>query len=220
MKGENIRVLIVDDHQLMIEGLKALLQDEENISFVAGATSHQETMAVLEQQNIDVILMDINMPETSGIEITKKVKECYPDIKIVALTMHDDISVISKMIRAGASGYVMKKTNMHEVIDAVRTVHRSGKYLSAGAQNIIMDNLMSPEELMDDKSNAKPLLSSREMDVLKLIATELSNEQIGEKLFISERTVEVHRRNIFIKTGTKSVVGLMKFAIQKGLISI
>ncbi|MDP9956204.1 response regulator [Epilithonimonas hungarica] len=219
MLSEKIRVLIVDDHQLMIEGLRSLLEDEDSISFVAGATSMQEAMTFLENNKIDVILMDVNMPDSSGIEITKKVKALFPQIKVVALTMHDDISIISKMIKAGASGYVMKRTNMHEVVDALKIVYKDGRYLSPSAQNIIMDNLMSPDEFMDHKEETKPLLSARELEVLKLIAKEYSNEQIGEKLFISERTVEAHRRNIFIKTKTKSIVGLIKYAINEGLVS-
>jgi len=220
MSKEQIRVLIVDDHQLMIEGLKSLLEDEEEIAFVSGTNSMKETLAFLEKNTIDVILMDVNMPHASGIEATKKVKELYPDIKIIALTMHDDISVITKMIKAGASGYVLKRTNMNEVIEALKIVHHNGKYLSKNTQNIIMDNLMSPDDLMDSKEKNKPVLSARELEVLKLIAKEYSNEKIGEKLFISERTVEAHRRNIFIKTKTKSIVGLMKYAIKEGLISI
>jgi len=219
MSSDKIRVLIVDDHQLMIEGLKSLLEDEESISFVAGTTSMQETLDFLKGNQIDVILMDINMPDFSGVEITKKVKELFPSVKIIALTMHDDIAVISQMIKAGASGYVLKRTNMHEVVEALKTVHRNGKYLSESAQKIIMDNLLSPDEIMMEKEDVKPILSSRELEVLKLIAKEFSNEKIGEKLFISERTVEAHRRNIFIKTKTKSIVGLMKYAIQEGLIS-
>jgi len=219
MSSDKIRVLIVDDHQLMIEGLKSLLEDEESISFVAGTTSMQETLDFLKGNQIDVILMDINMPDFSGVEITKKVKELFPSVKIIALTMHDDIAVISQMIKAGASGYVLKRTNMHEVVEALKTVHRNGKYLSESAQKIIMDNLLSPDEMMMEKEDVKPILSSRELEVLKLIAKEFSNEKIGEKLFISERTVEAHRRNIFIKTKTKSIVGLMKYAIQEGLIS-
>jgi DNA-binding NarL/FixJ family response regulator len=217
MVTEKISVLVVDDHQLMIEGLKSLLEVEENIGSVSGANNFQETMEFLQNNPVDVVLMDINMPEVSGIETTQKIKEMHPSTKVIALTMHDDISIITKMIKAGASGYVLKKTNMTEVIDALKIVHKGGKYLSMTTQNIIMDNLMSPDELMEAKEN-KPVLSSREMEVLKLIAKEYSNEQIGNELFISERTVEAHRRNIFIKTKTKSIVGLMKYAIQEGLI--
>lgn len=220
MSQEKIKVLIVDDHQLMIEGLRSLLVDEEDIESVAGANSLEETMKFLEENPVDVVLMDIHMPEVSGIEITKQIKKKYPDTQVIALTMHDDISIITRMIKAGASGYVLKKTNMYEVIDALKTVHQGGKYLSMSTQNIIMDNLMSPDELMENKEENKPVLSARELEVLKLIAKEYSNEKIGEELFISERTVEAHRRNIFIKTKTKSIVGLMKYAIQEGLIPI
>lgn len=220
MPKDEIRVLIVDDHELMIEGLKSLLEDEEDVAFVEGATSLDETLEFLETNEIDVILMDVNMPKTSGIEATAKIKELYPQIKVIALTMHDDISVITKMIKAGASGYVLKRTNMNEVVEALKTVYNNGKYLSMSTQNIIMDNLMSPADLMNAEDDKKPVLSARELEVLKLIAKEYNNEQIGEKLFISERTVEAHRRNIFMKTKTKSIVGLMKYAIAEGLISI
>lgn len=220
MKKEPIKVMVVDDHQLMIQGLKSLLEDEEDIAFVSGANSMAETLLFLENNPIDVILMDINMPDGSGIEATEKIKEKYPDIKIVALTMHDDISIITRMIKAGASGYILKKTNMNEVIEAIRIVFNNGKYLSINTQHIIMDNLSSPVELSGQKEDNKPSLSSREIEVLNLVAKEYTNEQIAEKLFISERTVEAHRRNIFIKTKTKTLVGLIKYAINKGLIEI
>lgn len=218
MSEKPIRVLIVDDHQLMIEGLKSLLEGEEDIAFVAGANSMAETLAFLEKNIIDVVLMDINMQDGSGIEATEKIRAFYPSVKIIALTMHDDISVITKMIKAGASGYVLKRTNMNEVTEALRIVHKNGKYLSINTQNIIMENLGSATEQTDPEEYPRPSLSSREIEVLNLVAREYSNEQIAEKLFISERTVEAHRRNIFIKTKTKSIVGLMKYAIRKGLI--
>lgn len=218
--NEHINVLIVDDHQLMIEGLKSLLEDEEGIGDVAGAGSLEDALRILKNTQIDVILMDVHMPEVSGIEATKKIKETYPDVKVIALTMHDDISIITKMVKAGASGYVLKRTQMNEVVEAINIVYNNGKYLSVNTQNIVMDNLMSPTDLMDSKEKSKPVLSGREMEVLHLIAKEYSNEQIGEKLFISERTVEAHRRNIFIKTKTKSIVGLIKYAIKEGLVSV
>ena len=134
--------------------------------------------------------------------------------------MHDDISVITRMIKAGASGYILKRTNMNEVIEALRIVHNNGKYLSMNTQHIVIDNLGTPANLLDPKEESKPILSPREIEVLKLVSKEYNNEQIAEKLFISERTVEAHRRNIFIKTKTKSIVGLIKYAINKGLIEI
>ncbi len=220
MTVDNIRVLIVDDHQLMIEGLKVLLEDEESISKVYGANSSDMAFELLEKYEIDVVLMDVNMPKVTGIEATELIKEKFPNIKIVALTMHDDISIITKMIKAGASGYLLKRTQMNEVLEAIKTVYHNKKYLSNNTQKIIMDNLMSAADLLKDEKDEKPILSARELEVLKLIAQEFTNEEIGEKLFISERTVEAHRRNIFIKTKTKSIVGLMKYAIINGLITV
>lgn len=217
---EPMKVLVVDDHQLMIEGLKSLLEVEEDIASVAGANSMTEALDFLKSNTIDVILMDINMPGNSGIEATEEIKKLYPSIKVIALTMHDDISIITKMVKAGASGYILKRTNMNEVIDALRIVNSNGRYLSNNAQQIIMDNIGTSTNVADEKEEIKPSLSSREIEVLTLIAKEYNNEQIAEKLFISERTVEAHRRNIFIKTKTKSIVGLIKYAISKGLINI
>lgn len=216
--SEQIRVLIVDDHQLMIDGLKSLLEYEDDIAFIGGANSMAETLSFLEHNTTDVILMDINMPGGSGIEATEKIKALYPSVKIIALTMHDDISIITRMVKAGASGFVLKRTNMNEVVEAIRIVHANGKYLSHDTQHIIMNNLGLPQELTDLPEEGKPTLSARETEVLTLVAKEYNNEQIAEKLFISERTVEAHRRNIFIKTKTKTIVGLIKYAINRGLI--
>lgn len=204
----------------MIEGLKVLLEDEESISKVYGANSSDMAFELLEKYEIDVVLMDVNMPKVTGIETTELMKEKFPNIKVVALTMHDDISIITKMIKAGASGYLLKRTQMNEVLEAIKTVYHNKKYLSNNTQKIIMDNLMSADDLLKDEKDEKPILSARELEVLKLIAQEFTNEEIGEKLFISERTVEAHRRNIFIKTKTKSIVGLMKYAIINGLITV
>ena len=221
MIKEPIKVLIVDDHQLMIEGMKSLLEYENDIAFVAGSCSAQEAMDFLENNSVDVVLMDINMPGGSGIDATAEIKKQYPDIHVVALTMHDDISVITRMIEAGASGYILKRTKMHEVAEAIRTVCNNGRYLSNYTQQIIMENMSSNAEgKTEHREDNNLVLSNREKEVLLLITKEFSNEQIAKELFISERTVEAHRRNIFIKTQTKSVVGLMKYAINKGLIDI
>lgn len=215
-----IQVLIIDDHQLMIEGLKPLLEDEEDIGQVSGANSMEEALQFLDSNQIEVILMDVNMPDISGIEATKQIKAQYPNIKIIALTMHEDIAIITKMIKAGASGYILKRTNMVEVVEAIKIVRNNGRYISKNIQNILMDNMMSPTEELFNEEAPKPVLSEREREVLDLLAKEFKNDEIAEKLFISERTVEAHRRNIFIKTKTKSVIGLMKYAIKNDLIKI
>lgn len=211
-------MLVVDDHQLMIEGLKSLLEYENDIIFTGGANSMAAMLTLLESTPVDVILMDINMPDGSGIEATARVRKLYPAVKVVALTMHDDISIITRMVQAGAAGFVLKRTHMNEVVEAIRTVHNNGRYLSVNTQQIIMDNLGTSVDATPLREEDRAPLSPRELEVLNLVARELSNEQIAEKLFISERTVEAHRRNIFIKTKTKSIVGLMKYAMTHGLI--
>lgn len=218
MTKEPIKVLVVDDHQLISEGLKSLFEDEKDISFEGGANSMKEALDFVSEHHIDVALMDVNMPEGSGVEATAAIKKIKPGVKVLALTMHNDISVITRMIEAGASGYILKRTKMNEVIEAIRVVHNNEKYLGRDAQRVIMDNLSTPPDSLEPKEEKKAVLSAREKEILNLIAKEYSNEQIAEKLFISERTVEAHRRNIFVKTKTKSIVGLMKYAIQEGLI--
>lgn len=218
MPNEPIKVLVVDDHQLIIEGLKSLLEYERDILFCAGANSVREAMDYLSEHAIDVVLMDVNMPGESGIEAAGKIKVQYPHIKTLALTMHDDISIITRMIEAGAAGYILKRTNMNEVIDAIRIVHEKGRYLGMDAQRIIMDNMGVSYDQSEPSTNKKLLLTARELEVLTLITKEYSNEAIANKLFISQRTVEAHRRNIFYKTKTKTIVGLIKLAILKGLI--
>lgn len=217
MQKEPIKVLIVDDHQLIIDGLKSLLQDEADVVFAGGANSMDETMAFVAGHHVDIALMDINMAGGSGIETTRKLKESYPYIKILALTMHEDISMITQMIEAGASGYILKRTNMNEVLEAIRVVAGDGKYLGRDVQSILMENLSSkePAQILH---NTPATLSTREKEILNLIAKEMNNEEIATKLFISERTVETHRRNIFTKTKTKTIVGLIKYAIKNGMV--
>lgn len=214
---KTINVLVVDDHQLIIDGLKSLLQDESDIIFAGGVNSMKQAIDFVRDNTIDVVLADISMPEGSGIETTRSLKEIQPDIQVLALTMHEDINMIRKMVEAGASGYILKRTNMNEVLEAIRVVAKGGKYLGRDVQEILLDNMGRPDR--PTEQTVSPLrLTQREIEILNLIAKELRNDEIAEKLFISERTVETHRRNIFVKTETKSIVGLIKYAIANGLI--
>lgn len=217
MKEKSINLMVVDDHQLIINGLNALVEVENDICFCGGANNWKEARKLLEKHQIDVALVDINMPDMSGIEMTMRIKEEYPDIQVLALTMHEDFAMIQKMVTAGASGYILKRTNLEEVVDAIRTVFKKGKYLGRDVQDILMDGIKVPEDGKPESQEVS--LSKREHEVLTLMAQEYSNEEIAERLFISERTVESHRRNIFIKTQTKSVIGLVKYAIKNNLIS-
>ncbi len=219
MYATPIRVMIIDDHQLIIDGLSSILQDEEDILFVGGANSMEQALELLENQEVDVALADINMPGKSGIEVTRKLKELYPEIQVLALTMHEDISMITRMVEAGASGYILKRTNMNEVLEAIRVVADKGKYLGRDVQALMMENLNSTDHMKVSSGNTPATLTNREKEILNLVAKEYNNSEIAEKLFISERTVETHRRNIFTKTKTKTIVGLIKYAIREGLVS-
>lgn len=194
-----------------------MLQEETEIEFAGGANSMKDALAFIDSQNIDVVLLDVNMPEGSGIETTKILNEKHPEIQILALTMHEDISIITQMVRAGASGYLLKGSNMKEIIEAIKAVNGKSRYLSSEVQAILMDNLGSAEK---DKMPAEPkmVITPREREILNLVALEMTNEEIANKLFISERTVETHRRNISTKTQTKSIVALMNYAMKHGLL--
>lgn len=219
MKTSKIRVFVIDDHQLIIDGLKSILEGEEDVVFSGGATSMEEAMAFLENHEVDVVLTDINLPGSSGIEICRKIKTMNPKIRVLALTMHEDMEMITKMVEAGASGYLLKRTNMKEMLEAIRVVAINKKYLGRDVQAIMMDNLGYSEEHHFEPEPREAMLTIREREILNLVAKELTNEEIALKLFISERTVETHRRNIFTKTKTKSIIGLIKYAIRHGLIS-
>lgn len=211
--------MVLDDHHLFIEGLKSLLNDEPGITFVGGVSNLPEVLDFLEKIHVDVILADVNIPGTSGIEITKRVRQLYPEVQILALSMHEDHQTIKQMIEAGAAGYLLKRSNMTEVVEAIRVVFERGTYFGRDVQSILLDSMKGGAYSPGYFNEEKVHLTTREREILELIAKEFTNEQIADKLFISERTVETHRRNIFTKTKTRSIVGLIKFAIRHGLVN-
>lgn len=215
---ETISLMIVDDHRLIIDGMKALLRNTGQFDPIMGATSGAEALDILKTNNIDVVLADINMPEMNGIELTRRIRAEHPGTAILALTMHDDSTLINRMIEAGASGYLLKSTGIDELVEAIETIAAGGKFLSRDVQKIIMQRIYHANDAIAGIQPGVVMLTPRESEILQLIAKEFSNEQIAERLFISERTVETHRKNIFIKTGTKTIVGLIKYAIENDLL--
>lgn len=210
--------MIIDDHRLIIDGMKAILSNIEGVELTTGASSGYEALRMLDTIEVDVVLADINMPGMNGIEVTRRIKADHPGVAVLALTMHDDSSLINRMIEAGASGYILKSTGIDELMEAIETVAAGGKFLSRDVQKIIMQRIYNANDAITGIQPNVIRLTSRESEILQLIAKEYSNSQIAEKLFISERTVETHRKNIFIKTGTKTVVGLIKYAIENDLL--
>ncbi|MDD2965110.1 MAG: response regulator transcription factor [Bacteroidales bacterium] len=214
-----IALLIVDDHRLIIDGMVALLSHQEAIATVEGVTSAHDALEVLSHRHFDVVMADINMPGMNGIELTRNIVALHPRTTVLALTMHDDSTLINRMIEAGASGYILKSTGIDELLEAITSVAGGEKFLSRDVQKIIMQRIYNANDAIAGIKPDVVRLTARESEILQLIAREFSNEQIAEKLFISERTVETHRKNIFIKTGTRTLVGLIKYAIENDLIT-
>lgn len=210
----NLNIYIVDDHQIMIDGIKALLKSDVRFEVIGESTSPLKALEEVSLRAPDVLITDINMQELSGIELTRRIRKIIPDAKILALSMHGDRQTISEMLEAGINGYVLKNTGKEELTNAIIKVSE-GKSFYSDAVTLELMKEYTPEKIMlTEKVN----LTRREIEIVSLISFELNNAQIADKLFISERTVETHRKNIFRKTNTKSVAGLIKLAISQKLI--
>ena len=217
--ASKIKIMLVDDHFLMLDGLKSLLGEEEDLEIVAAVSGGEEALKMLARENIDIVIADIHLTGMSGIELTEKIVNMHDKVRVIALTMHNEGSLINQMIEAGAWGYVIKSNKIDELVEAIRTVATGQKYLSREVQSIVMDSIFKPDSAVREIQSNVPHLTQRELEILNLIAREYSNKEIAEKLFISERTVETHRKNIFTKTKTKTVVGLIRYALENKLIS-
>ena len=211
-----IKVLIADDHRIFRDGLMSLLEKEVEVEVVADAGDGNEVMSRLESVEVDVILMDIDMGETSGIDTTTKVKAQYPKSEVLAISMHGEKNYILKMLEAGAKGYILKNAGREEMVTAIKTVANGDTYFSNQVSSRLIEQLTQPHKT--SKSSKDDPLTDREIEVLKLIVEEYSNPEIAEKLFISIRTVDTHRRNLLEKLGVKNTAGLVKYAIRNGLI--
>lgn len=210
------RLLIVDDHQMLLDGIRALLQDENQFEIIAEAHNGTQALSILKENEIDIVLTDINMPEMDGITLAQKIHTEFPDTKIIALSMFSERQTIRDMVDAGVSGYILKNTGKEELVSALTKIAAGGLYFGDEVTNEMMRMMNEPEK-SDDKQN-QVNLTLREREILKLISKEYSNSQIANELFISERTVETHRKNIFRKTNTKSIVGLIKYAYEHQLV--
>lgn len=208
-----LRIILVDDHQIMLDGISALLKNDERFSIVGTYTRCAEALA--EMQNVDVVITDIQMPEMNGLEFTKVIRSKSSGIFILALSMSGEDAMVSEMLNAGVNGYVLKNTGQEELKNALMTIVRGETYLSPEIAAALTRALVAQRKEAEDPA---PKLTQREIEIIKLIAKEYSNEKIANELFISERTVETHRKNIFRKTGTKGAVGLLKYAMDKKII--
>jgi len=212
-----IKIIIADDHHLFIEGLKAIVKDSDEVALVGEAENGELLMELLKNKPTDVVLMDVNMPKMNGIEATKKIKSEYPTVKILGLTMFDDTQNISEMIKAGASGYLLKTTGKLELINAISKVHGGEKYLSSEVSVKLIERMFNGSN-GDSMLLRRAELTPREKEIIKLIAQEMTNTEIAERLNNSPMTIITHRKNLLRKLGVKNTAGLIKYAVQHGML--
>lgn len=208
----NIKIFVVDDHEIFRQGMVVLFDTSSIAEVVNTASNGAEFLMKIEKKRPDVVLMDIRMPMMDGIETTKLAVEKYPDIKIIALSMFGEEEYLESMLNAGAKGFLVKNTGMDELERAVSTVHQGRSYFSTELLTILMELLRNPKKEDSKKDNTQ--FSKREFEVLQLICEGYTNQEIAEKLFISQRTVDGHRANIIAKAGVKNTAHLVTYAIK------
>jgi DNA-binding NarL/FixJ family response regulator len=213
-----VRILLADDHQIMREGLKALIEKHSSMEVIAEAENGIETLDIARREKPDVIIMDIAMPDINGIEATRQLTSEMTDIKIVALSMHSDRRFVTEILKAGASAYVLKQSAFKDLEKAIKTVMVNRTFLSADILETVVDDYVS--QLTKSEYEAYKQLSDRERQVLQLIAEGNSTKEIAFKLHVSVKTIESHRQNIMTKLRIHNLAGLTKFAVREGLTSL
>ncbi len=201
--SENIKIVLVDDHAIIMDGIQALLAGIPGIEIVGKASGGNEALGILSRQKADIVITDYSMEDMDGLTLINNIKKAYADIKIIVLSMHDEPSVVRDVLSKGVDGYILKKYTYNELQIAIEVIREGGQFFSPEVNSILLMRL-KPEQ------NSK--LTNREREILKLLVNEHSNKQIADKLFISERTVETHRKNLLRKTNSSNIVGLLKYA--------
>ena len=211
-----MEILLVDDHTLFRNGLKMLLDTIPGYNVTGEASNGKEFLELIAKYDYDIIFLDIEMPEINGIEAAKRAIELKPELKIITLSMYGDEEYYDQMVDAGAKGFLLKNTNLQEVKTAIDTVMSGGNYFSQELMQSLLRNYKSIKESKEPESE----LSEREIEILLLICSGLSNQEIGDRLFISKRTVEKHRANILCKSNCKNTAGLVMYAIKNQMIEM
>jgi len=218
---KNTKILIVDDHEVVRDGLRNILLSLENISIAGEAGNGEDAIKLYSSVKPDLVIMDISMPGMNGIEATRIIKEKDPDAKILILTMHDNQEYLNQIIRSGAKGFILKNTDKDELLEAVKTVASGENFFSKDISKLIIDNYIRSAKEQEKNDGFKEVpLTKREIEILKLIASGYSNQEIANILYISYNTVDTHRKNIMHKLSIKNTAGLVRYAIEKGLISL
>lgn len=212
------RIILADDHKIVREGLASLLRKEEDIELAGEAEEGRQAVALVCKLRPDLVILDISMPGLNGMEAARQMLASQADLKVVALSMHRDTRYVVGMLKAGARGYLLKDCAYEELAKAVRTVLEGRTYLSPEVADVVVEGFIN--HFQDDPSPRASMLSPREREVLQLLAEGMRTSQIAEKLNLSVKTVEAHRRNIMQKLSIKSVAELTKFALREGITSL
>jgi len=216
-KTDKIHVLIVDDHTILRAGLRMLLNAHPDIEVVGEASDGNQAVLSAQRLQPDVILMDIAMPECNGIEATRQIKRLLPETRVLVLTMHENEEYLFQVLRAGASGYILKEAADTELVTAIRVVYSGRFYLSPSAQSIMVGDYLQRVRTGEERDSYSAL-TEREREILKLVAEGYTNNQIAERLTISPKTVDTHRTHIMDKLNLHSRAELVKYAIRRGLL--
>jgi len=215
-----IRVMLVEDHAIVREGLKALLASEKDIEVVGEAGSFTEALQVAARARPEVVVLDLRLPDKSGIEVTRALKEAFPDIKkVVILSMYDEEELVIRALKSGATGYVLKRAGVTELLKAIRAVYSGEAYLDSTIARRVVEGLQKGVSLKQ-RVGAEPELTPREEEILRLVVQGLTNQEIARRLFISIKTVQAHRANLMKKLGVHDRVELVKYALKKGLLQL
>jgi two-component system, NarL family, response regulator NreC len=212
-----IRVLLADDHTILRAGLKMMLNAQPDIEAVGEASDGKQAISEAGRLSPDVVIMDITMPECSGIEATRQIKRMLPEVRVLVLTMHENEEYLFQTLRAGAAGYMLKEAADTDLISAIRVVSSGRFYLSPSAQSMLMSDYLQRVHTGEER-DSYGALTEREREILKLVAEGYTNSQIGERLFISPKTVDTHRTHIMDKLNLHSRAELVKYAMRRGLL--
>ena len=213
-----VRILIADDHKILREGLKSLLEKQPEFAVVGEAQDGLSAISEAKKHKPDIAILDIGMPDLNGIEVTRRIRSEMAETRVIALSMHADRRFVMGILEAGANGYLLKDSAFAELITAVTAVAKGKMYLSPSIAETVVKNSLEKLDRKDEGSSV--LLSGREREVLQMIAEGKSTKEIALKLFVSTKTVETHRKQIMDKLNIRTVAGLTKYAIREGLTSL
>lgn len=213
-----IRVVLAEDHTIVRQGLRSILEQQPGIEVIAEAENGREAVRIAEQLKPDVVVMDFSMPELNGLEATRQIKQRVPEVKVLILTRHTNREYVKSILRAGASGYMIKKSAADELILAIQSVYRGDSFLDPSISRIVIDGYLHPSE--GENQAQELIITPRQREVLQLIAEGHPNREISSILHISVKTVDNHRANLMDKLGLNSTTELIKYAIRVGIISL